>query len=157
MQEENFLEYSIPEVKIKISHQATWKIVPTSLPTTDSILLAIMFKQSEGSRPSVTISVHQIPPNVDNAPANGREYNEANMTELKNKYEDFHLIESAPSTLGGNFAHRAIYGLGGAKHFSIGTLKGNKIYNITYRSSPEEYSRYLPIAEKMIESFQFLP
>jgi eukaryotic-like serine/threonine-protein kinase len=147
----------MPEVKIKISYPITWKIDTVGLPKGQSILLAIMFKKSEGSSPSVTILVNQIPPNVNNAPTNGKEYVEANITDLKNKHDDFILVESVPSILGGNIAHRATYVQGEAKTLGIGTIKGNKIYNITYRSKPEEYSQYLPIAEKMIESFEFLP
>jgi hypothetical protein len=156
MQEDEFLEYDMPEVRIRISYPARWKIDTAGLSTTDSILLAIMFKQREGSRPSVTISVHQIPPIIDNAPPNGQAYVESNISDLRNKHDNFELIESAPSILGGENAHGATYLLDGVKHFSIATIKGNKIYNIVYRSNPEEYSQYLPIAEKMIKSFQFL-
>jgi hypothetical protein len=155
-EEDNFQEYPILELGITISRPATWKMVPAGLASSDSILLAIMFKRSERSRPSVTLLVHQIPPNIDNAPANGKEYVESNIMDLTNKHEDFDLMESAPSTLGGNIAHQAVYLLGGAKHFSIATIKGNKIYNIVYRSNPEEYSQYLPVAEKMVESFQYV-
>ena len=124
MLEEDFREYIIPESKLEISHPVTWKISPAGLPATDSILLAIMFKQSEGSRPSVTLSVRHIPPDVDNAPADAKEYVEANIIDLKSKHEDYRLIESAPSTLGGNIAHRVTYDLGGAKHFSDRSNKG---------------------------------
>jgi hypothetical protein len=109
----------IPEVKIKLFRPATWKIVPAKLPAADSILLATMFKQSEGSHPSVIILVNQVSPNINNAPINVREYVESNITVLKNKHDDFDLIESVPSTLGGNNALRATYEPGGAKHFSI--------------------------------------
>lgn len=103
--------------------------------------------------PTVTILVRRAPPNVYNEPV---EYVETNMQTLTKKHNSFELIESVPSILGANNAHRATYILGGIKHCSIATIIGNRIYNVIYRSNPEEYSQYLPIAERMMASFKFL-
>jgi len=36
----------------------------------------------------------------------------------------------------------------------IGAIKGHKAYILTYEAGPNEYDKYLPIAIKMIDSFQ---
>jgi eukaryotic-like serine/threonine-protein kinase len=41
------------------------------------------------------------------------------------------------------------------KAMQIWTLRGDKAYLITYKAEPGKYSRYLPIIQKMVDSFQF--
>ncbi len=80
---------------------------------------------------------------------------------LKQQYanNDFKLIESKTSIiLAGLPAYRIVYTSVDqnttTKDMEIGTIKGDKAYILTYEAGPNEYDKYLPIALKMIDSFQ---
>jgi hypothetical protein len=75
---------------------------------------------------------------------------------------NFKLIESNPmTTLGGaKPAHKLVYTYGfheesPSKVMQVFTIKDNKVYTIEYSSSDQELlENYLPIAQKMIDTFE---
>jgi hypothetical protein len=76
---------------------------------------------------------------------------------------NFDLVESdTTTTLAGSPAHKVIFesrtkgeeNEANYKLLQIWTVKGGKAYRITFQADPERYSEILPIAQKMIDSFQ---
>jgi hypothetical protein len=43
------------------------------------------------------------------------------------------------------------------KKMQVWTIKADKVYVITYSAQAALYSNYLPMAQKMVESFAFIP
>jgi hypothetical protein len=86
--------------------------------------------------------------------------------DLANKtLPNFKLIESNITTLANNPAYKIVStftnsGLADPLHsppfqtMTIWTIKGDKIYTISYSQITSEFSTYLPIIQKMIDSFE---
>jgi len=79
---------------------------------------------------------------------------------LTQGHPDLKLIESTDYKVGGNNAHKIVFTAtddkkNERKAMQIWTLRGDKAYLITYKAEPGKYSRYLPIIQKMVDSFQF--
>ena len=84
---------------------------------------------------------------------------------LLSKYIGFKPLESSDISLGGNTAHKIVYGYGVVKNgievnqgksMEIITMHNTWPIFIEYRGSLSDYPKYLPIAQKIIDSFQFI-
>ncbi len=85
--------------------------------------------------------------------------------DLLSKYVGFKPLESNDISLGGNAAHKIVYVYGIVKN-GIEVSQGKSMEIITmhntwpifieYRGSLSDYPKYLPIAQKIIDSFQFI-
>jgi len=70
------------------------------------------------------------------------------------------IIESNPSTLAGNPAHKTVFlASSGSGPFKIETMlvwtvKGNNIYTIYFNSEAAKYATYLPVVQRMINTFE---
>jgi hypothetical protein len=79
------------------------------------------------------------------------------INDLEKNYHDFILIESAPTILAGRQAQRVLYDIGGKRYMGIITNgKNGKIYQITFVAEPKEFDSYLPIVQKMVDSFEII-
>ena len=70
------------------------------------------------------------------------------------------IIESNPSTLAGNPAHKTVFlassgsGLFKIETMLVWTVKGNNVYTISFNSEAAKYPTYVPIVQKMINTFE---
>ena len=68
------------------------------------------------------------------------------------------VLESNTTTLKGNNnfpAHKIVYiNNEGQKIMQVWTIKGDKAYHITYAANETRYNDYLPLAQKIIDSFE---
>jgi eukaryotic-like serine/threonine-protein kinase len=151
-----FRKYESPEYNLKIDFPDTWRKIDK---TTESQPFIVAFRRlkenpSDLYLESVDIQVRDIPTNISNISLS--QYIELQIKNLKAVNPDFSLVESTPTTIAGNAAHQLLYISKGDKRLFISTIKGDKIYNITYNSKPEKYQEYLSTIEQMIASFEFL-
>ena len=151
-----FRKYESPEYNLKIDFPDTWRKIDK---TTESQPFIIAFRRlkenpSDLYLESVDIQVRDIPTNISNISLS--QYIELQIKNLKAVNPDFSLVESTPTTIAGNAAHQLLYISKGDKRLFFSTIKGDKIYNITYNSKPEKYQEYLSTIEQMIASFEFL-
>jgi hypothetical protein len=79
---------------------------------------------------------------------------EGAINSLKKKHHDFSLIESIPTMLAGRQAHRAAFDAGGKRYMGVVTIEKNEAYQLMYAGDPSKYDSYLPILQKMLDSFQ---
>ena len=76
------------------------------------------------------------------------------------KQPSVQIIESNPSTLTGNPAHKTVFlASSGSGPFKIETMlvwtvKGNNVYTISFNSEAAKYATYLPVVQKMINTFE---
>jgi|SRR6188472_346627 len=81
---------------------------------------------------------------------------------LRQALPNFNLVESTlTSVSGGNPAHKIVYTysnpiVGITKAMDILTIKSDKLYFLSYNADAVKYSRYLPIIQKVIDSFQII-
>jgi YVTN family beta-propeller protein len=73
----------------------------------------------------------------------------------------FKLLESSDATtLNGNPSHRMVYtfrnGYDEYKAMQVVTIKGDKVYKFDFYAEVAKYSNYLPIIQKMIDSFKII-
>jgi hypothetical protein len=141
---DKFLEYQSPRKIFKINYPAKWYKHDKKLPKG---VWSINFTSQESLGVGVGVQI------LDYTLI---EWIEVNIQDLKNKNSDFVLIESLPTTLANLPAHQFVYTESGHQALGVATKKGNTIYYIMYRAPKEKYLKFLPIAEQMISSFQFI-
>ena len=85
---------------------------------------------------------------------------------LLSRLVGYKQFESSPTTIGGNPAHKIVYTISSVKNgVEIGQVKAMEIVTIhdlvpffieyATLANANDYEKYLPIAQKMIDSFQF--
>lgn len=72
-----------------------------------------------------------------------------------NSTED-QLIESNSTTLANLPAHVTVIGNSVLKTMQVWALKGDRVFTILYQAEEEDFQSDLPIAKKMIESFEII-
>ena len=85
-------------------------------------------------------------------------------TNMLSRYVGFKPLESSVISLGGNTAHKIVYVYGIVKNGEVKQGKSMEIITmhntwpifIEYRGSLSDYQKYLPIAQTIINSFQFI-
>jgi eukaryotic-like serine/threonine-protein kinase len=151
----NFIAYQDSTLGIKIDYPAGWthELHAGSLVT----FLASLESDSNTYPAGLGVKVQHMKSSKNIS------LNEITKVQIKNltqDHPDFKLIESTDYKVGGNNAHKIVFTAtddkkNERKAMQIWTLRGDKAYLITYKAEPGKYSRYLPIIQKMVDSFQF--
>jgi eukaryotic-like serine/threonine-protein kinase len=151
----NFIAYQDSTLGIKIDYPAGWthELHAASLVT----FLASLESESNTYPAGLGVKVQHMKSSKNIS------LNEITKVQIKNLtqgHPDLKLIESTDYKVGGNNAHKIVFTAtddkkNERKAMQIWTLRGDKAYLITYKAEPGKYSRYLPIIQKMVDSFQF--
>ena len=75
-------------------------------------------------------------------------------TSMKINSTEDQLIESNSTTLANLPAHETVIGNSVLKTMQVWALKGDRVFTITYQAEEEDFQNDLPVAKKMIESFE---
>ncbi|WP_232224203.1 serine/threonine-protein kinase [Mastigocladopsis repens] len=155
----NFLSYENSQYDIKIKYAEGWikqeqgdffGEVAEFFPTDKNL--------SHSCPLEMAIRINDLPKKLLSL----EEYKNLAVKKIKNNNPSTHITdESSPTTTLSNFrAYKLIYTRQDGKcHLRVmetGTVRHNKAYYITYTAESSQYSNFLPIAEKMINSFQIL-
>jgi serine/threonine-protein kinase len=74
---------------------------------------------------------------------------------------DFKLIDSTPTTLAGNPAHKIVFTSKDVqydmKSMYVYTIKNNNLYMVIYSAQSYRYSDSMEIVQQMIDSFEIIP
>jgi hypothetical protein len=144
-QKNDFLEFQSPRKIFKINYPAKWHKRDKKLPEG---VWVINFTSQESLGVGVGVQTYNY---------TLIEWIEGNIQYFKkDKNSNFVLIESLPTTLASLSAHQIVYTHSGDQSLCVATKKENTIYFIQYRAQKEKYLKFLPIAEQMINSFQFI-
>ena len=78
---------------------------------------------------------------------------------LTQNHPDFVLLESTSTTLANNPGHKIVFTATDAdghqrRAMQVWMVNGDKAYLITYKALPDKYSEFLPLAQRMIDSFK---
>jgi eukaryotic-like serine/threonine-protein kinase len=87
------------------------------------------------------------------------QYASSSISDLKQSLKSFKLVGlTTNNVLAGLPAYKSVYTYTDQntifKDMEIGAIKGNKVYSLTYEAGINEYNDYLPIIQKMIDSFE---
>jgi PsbP-like protein len=159
----SFLTYQNSTYGIKIQYPSNWKPKPTGSDSRNIIVAFIPAKSLFGNTSvALTIEVLSLPPILPTV------HNISMSTlapfiidAIKQTNPDFQLDESNSTTIRSDIstipAYKIVYTTDDHKIMKIITIKGDKAYVITYGTKQSaQYSNYLPIAQKMIDSFQIV-
>jgi eukaryotic-like serine/threonine-protein kinase len=92
------------------------------------------------------------------------EYLSEELIALQNSLVGYKLVDSDQTKLGNNLAERIVYtstqvedgvAYTQLKTMELLSIKGGASYFFVYRADASNYLKYLPLVEKMIESFRF--
>ena len=159
----NFLTYQNSTYGIKIQYTSDW-LYKESNTSNSSVQTVVTFVSPnlvtaapigiDKSLAALTIAVQSLP--FHNLPLNT--YTNLNVNTLRQSEPGFQLLMSNDTTLAGgnNPAHKITYTVAtGLKTMAVYTIKGDKAFILEYITGSEAtYSSYLPIAQKMVGSFQ---
>ena len=87
------------------------------------------------------------------------QYASSGVSDLKQSLKNFKSVGlTTNSVLAGLPAYKSIYTYVDQntifKDMEIGAIKGDKVYILTYEAGMNEYDKYLPITQELINSFQ---
>ena len=159
-----FSVYDNPGLGIKILYPSDWKPFQTS--TVNRTIIEFRQKVMSEHDPLtsfMTISVENLSGTIRTLDVLTKQ-----NVDLANKtLPNFQLIESNITTLANNPAYKIISTFTNSRSggddplhspqfqtMTIWTIKGDRMYTISYSQIPSEFSRYLPIIQKMIDSFE---
>jgi hypothetical protein len=77
-------------------------------------------------------------------------------TSMKINSTEDQILESNSTTLANLPAHITIIGNSVLKTMQVWALKADRVFTITYQAEEEDFQNDLPIAMKMIESFEII-
>jgi eukaryotic-like serine/threonine-protein kinase len=155
---EGFLEHD--GTLLQVSYPSNWtkESIPfvryTGLPSVAEVAFYVPNQNVE-----VVISTEVLGNNVVLS-----EYLSEEQVALQNSLVGYKLVDSDQTKLGNNIAERIVYtstqvedGVAYAqlKTMELVSIKGGASYFFVYRADASNYLKYLPVIEKMIESFRF--
>ena len=151
----NFLTYQNPAQGIKMQYPSDWTASQNGLRDFNDVVgfFAPFGNISDLFPGRLILSIRHYSENIT---LDG--YN--NLVNSSLKQPTVQIKESSPSTLAGNPAHKTVFlASPGIAPFKIETMlvwmvKGNKVYTFSFNSEPEKFPTYVPIVEKMINSFE---
>ena len=149
---EEFLTYNDPRHGFNIQYSPDWKFTEFKEPR----VYVIFTSPSDGINDDfyrnvlVLTEKQLIPITLD-------DYTEISIAQMGGT--NFEILESSRTTLAGLPAHKIIFtGIDSSgtefKQISMWTIKDDMVYIVAYTATTDTYDSFLPIAQKMIDSFE---
>jgi len=157
-----FLPYENTTYGIKIQYPAGygWQIALSNQTSEDNVYNFIVEFRSPRDRVSdivaeiVNIAMENLPPE-ENITLDA--YSTFQISDLTLSGTNFDLKESTPTVLADIPAYKIVYSQTlqqvPLQVMQVWTIKDNKAYTLTYIAEAPKYSTYLPVVQKMIDSF----
>ncbi|MBD2436609.1 serine/threonine-protein kinase [Nostoc sp. FACHB-110] len=146
----NFIEYIAHGVKIK--YPDNWAMEETPNAVTQDLVTFLSPKQSETDNFSEILTIRIEPLN-----STLNESKNLFIQEVKNTVDNAQIESSGETTLANKRANQLVFtGTNDGnklKSLQVWTLYNDNAYIITYTAKIEDYDQFLPLAEKMIQSF----
>lgn len=151
----NFVTYQNPVQGVKMQYPSAWTVPQNGLRDFNDVVgfFAPFGNISDVFPGRLILSIKHYSENIT---LDG--YN--NLVNNSLKQPTVQIKESSPSTLSGNPAYKTVFVASpGIVPFKIETMlvwmvKGNNVYTISFNSEPEKFPTYVPIVQKMIDSFE---
>jgi hypothetical protein len=150
------LTYENSTYGIKIQYPSSWDKEENGTRQDTETNVVTFYPPAVNSNASLDISIDDI---SDEKGIPLTQYANDGNSDLKQSLNDFQLIGSTTNNvLAGLPAYKSIYTFVDEnttfKDMEIGAIKGDKAYVLTYEAGLNEYDKYLPIMQELINSFQ---
>ena len=150
----DFFTYENPALGVKIQYPSDWKKEVKDASTVD--FFSPKENNSDRYLENLGVQVDSLSQNMTLD-----EFTSHQIDSLNQSFPNSKIIDSKMTTLAGNPAHKVVFNYGGEqqqhiplfKIIQIWMIRDNKIYIITSGAEFNKYSKYLPIIQKMIDSF----
>lgn len=142
-----FVPYSNPTFGIRIQYPGDWGRLDLSFLQNDSADINFYPLDDHSGSLSVRIQVNSLL----HSQMTLDEY-----TSMKINSTEDQIIESNSTTLANLPAHVTVIGNSVLKTMQVWALKGDRVFTILYQAEEEDFQSDLPIAKKMIESFEII-
>ncbi len=152
----NLLTYENSSYGIKIQYPSHWEKQENGTKQ-GSVTDAVSFlPPTINSNASLDISIDDI---SDEKGITIAQYANNSIGDLKESLKDFKLISSnTNSVLAGLSTYKSIYTHTDEnttfKDLEVGVMKGDKVYILVYEAGLNEYDKYLPTLQQLINTFQ---
>jgi eukaryotic-like serine/threonine-protein kinase len=152
------LTYENSTYGIKIQYPSSWDQEENGTRQDTETDVVTVYAPAINFSASLDISIDDISDEKGIALA---QYANDGIIDLKQSLKDFQLIGSTTNNvLSGLPAYISIYTYVDEnitfEDMEIGAIKGDKVYILTYEAGMNEYDKYLPIIQQMINSFQIM-
>jgi hypothetical protein len=159
-QVDEWLLYENPTYDVQMPYPSSWTQASTDATPDRFIQVSDFFSPTEAdgsSSASFRISIDDSPQS-----SNIEDYLEESISIFvaSASYQDFNVVESTTNaTLAGIPAYTIVATytdptLGPRMTLEIGTIFEDEVYYLSYFADPQDYERYLPIIQEMIDSFE---
>jgi len=152
----NFLQYANSTYGIKLQYPSGWDKEENGTRQGTETDVVTFSPPAINSNASLDLTIDDISDEKGIALA---QYASGSISDLKQSVKNFKLVGlNTNSILAGLPAYKSIYTYVGEntifKDMEIGAIKGDKAYILTYEAGMNEYEKYLPIIQELINSFQ---
>lgn len=153
----NFTIYRSPVYGIQLQYPSDWEKQENGTTQDTQTDVVTFLSPVVNSNANLDITVDNI---SDEKGILLTQYANQSIADLKQSLTNLKLIESTSKgvVIAGIPAYKTVYtssdGNTILQTMEIGMIKGDKVYVLTYEAPVQEYSKYLPIIQKMIDSFQ---
>ena len=165
-----FSVYDNKDLGIKISYPSEWKPYLkrsssnfTFIEFVQNMSNSIGHQQHTPLSSFITLSIENI---SDVTTRTLDSLTKQNLALANQTFSNFQLIESNKTTFGDSPANRMVYtfidpstrasSTSQFQSMNIWTIKGDNTYALSYSQPTSEYGRYIPIVQRMIESFEII-
>jgi hypothetical protein len=166
--ETSFSVYENPIYGIKILYPASWDKLEFGL-NPDGLIVGFALPR-EGKSPSeinvsdfvlenIVVRVKSIPssPSLSSKGTILNDFVNEQISSYKQEFAGFQIIKSNTNAINNNPTYQIQYthkdGRATFDTLQIWTINGNKIYTILFNADPVDYPTYLPVIQKMTDSF----
>jgi eukaryotic-like serine/threonine-protein kinase len=152
----NFLPYVNSTYGIKLQYPSSWDKEENGTRQDTETDVVTFYAPGINSNASLDISIDDI---SDEKGIALSQYASGGISDLKQSLKSFKLVGlTTNNVLSGLPAYKSIYTYADQnsifKDMEIGAIKGDKAYILTYEAGMNEYDKYLPIIQGLINSFQ---
>jgi eukaryotic-like serine/threonine-protein kinase len=153
----NLLTYQNSTFGIKLQYPSNWEKQENGTRQDTQTDIVTFLSPVINSRANLDVSIDDI---SGEKGISLTQYANQNIADLNQSLPDAKLIASNTNNvvIAGLPAYRMVYtsadGSTILKTMEIGAMKGDKVYILTYEAAMQEYAKYLPVIQRMIDSFQ---
>ena len=153
---DNFLTYTNNDMKFTIQHPSNWLAVEDEKSPHETV----WFQDSNGTK--FIVQIKKVEPYLDTNTmtlknSSLQQYAQQNQENVSSLFTDPKLIRQNNVTVGGNAGVKVEYMIGDFGDFymsAILTIANGKLYTLGYNEEALKVPESLPLANKMVESFQ---
>ena len=154
----DFRKYTNDVMNFTIQHPSNWQVKGN----TESRPERVWFELSGRSLPIFAVDTEKVEPQLDTDTMTLKNTSlqqlvQHELDEMTSEFRNFDLIRQNKVTVGGNSGWKMEFaGESSFYLFEICTIANGKIYVLTYQDYSLKVPETLPLANKMVESFQVI-